>query len=167
MQKVAIEFGEQVLAKSKRKPKSNRKQSLKSQWIEGSWFGFTRCSKEHLVAMLNGGPVIKVRTVERRMMSERYSEAHIAGIRATPRAPNLRDAKQEQPMHEGGRPGVHLLMDVERSRFAEAEIENQKLHSKISISPKVFYQGMVIRMIVLVFLSCRCDRISSFAQPCM
>ena len=76
--------------------------------------------------MLDGGPVIRVRTVKRRMMSERWSAAHIAGIRATPRAPNPRDTKQEQPMHEGGTTGVHLGMDADGSKLPEAEAENQK-----------------------------------------
>ena len=36
---IMIEFGEQVLAKPKRAPKSRRKQSIKSRWVSGTWVG--------------------------------------------------------------------------------------------------------------------------------
>ena len=93
-----LEFGEKVLAKPMRTPKSRRKLSLKSRWIEGVWVGSTRHSKEHLVAIDNGGPVIKVRTVKRRLEVDRWNIESIKAIKATPRFPNPKDEAQFGPM---------------------------------------------------------------------
>ena len=60
------------------------------------------------------------------MLSERWSAARIAGIRATPRVPNPRDSKQKQPMHEGGTNGIPLGMDVVGSNVPETEAETRK-----------------------------------------
>ena len=92
-----VEFGERILAKPMRTPKSRKKLSLKARWIEGVWVGSTRHSKEHLVALDDGGAVIKVRTVKRRLESERWSEEAIKAVRATPRHPNPKDESQAGP----------------------------------------------------------------------
>ena len=86
----------------------------------------TRCSKEHLVAMLDGGPVLRVRTVKRRMLSERWSAVNIKGIRATPRVPNPKDVGQERPMHEAGTKGIPLGMDTVGSMVPEVKAEGKK-----------------------------------------
>ena len=46
-----VEFGERALAKPMRSPKSQRKMSLRSRWIDCVWVGSTRNSKEHLVVL--------------------------------------------------------------------------------------------------------------------
>ena len=93
-----VEFGERILAKPMRTPKSRKKLSLKARWIEGVWVGSTRHSKEHLVALDDGGAVIKVRTVKRRLESERWSEEAIKAVKATPRHPNPKDESQAGPL---------------------------------------------------------------------
>ena len=77
-----IEIGEQVLAKPKRNPTSNRKQALKSRWVHGTWVGITSRSNEHLVVLAQGGPAIRVRTVKRKPIADRWNFDEIQAIRA-------------------------------------------------------------------------------------
>ena len=95
-----LEMGEQVMAKPLRAQKSNKKLSLKSKWVFGTWLGMTRRSGEHLVALAGGGAVIKVRTVKRRTMADRWNGDAIKEIVATPRLPNPKNASQERVMPE-------------------------------------------------------------------
>jgi len=95
-----IEIGEQVLAKPKRNPKSNRKQSLKSRWVYGTWVGKSSNSNEHIVVLAERGPAIKVRTVKRRPMSKRWNAEEVMSIIATPRIPNPRSDDQREPRCE-------------------------------------------------------------------
>ena len=53
VQKV-VEFGEQVHVKPKRRPQTNRKQSLDSKWKIGTWVGITSRSNEHIVIIPDG-----------------------------------------------------------------------------------------------------------------
>ena len=105
---VSVEFGEQVLAKPKRKNKSNRKQALKSRWVEATLVGATRNSKEHVVILPGGGPAIRVRTIKRRMLSERWNPKVIKDIVATPRKPNPKDETQGRPELENQTKGVQI-----------------------------------------------------------
>ena len=57
-------------------------------------------SNEHVVAMENGGAAIRVRTVKRKPIEERWSGEAITKITATPRSPNPKDTKQEEPLPE-------------------------------------------------------------------
>ena len=69
----SVECGEQVWAKPKRSQEIRLKLSMKSNWIEGTWVGFVRRSNEHLVALPNGGPVLRVRTIKRRPDSMKWT----------------------------------------------------------------------------------------------
>ena len=58
-----LEFGEVVYAKPLKKP--SRKRSLRSQAILGVWLGIELRTGENRVALMDGGPVIRVRTMIR------------------------------------------------------------------------------------------------------
>ena len=90
-----VEIGEQILAKPKRKKESNRKQALKSRWAHGTYVGMASRSNESIVVLAEGGPAIKVRTVKRKPLQDRWNAEEILKICATPRKPNPRDPKQE------------------------------------------------------------------------
>ena len=94
-----VEFGERVLAKPMRARKSRKKLSLRSRWVEAVWVGSTRHSKEHIVVLEgSNGAAIKVRTVKRRVESDRWNADCIKAIVATPRCPNPKDEAQNRPM---------------------------------------------------------------------
>ena len=112
-----LEFGERVLAKPKRNPRTTRKVSLKSRWVEGTWVGSTRNSNEHLIILDNGGAAIRVRTVKRRSEIDRWKYESIKGIVATPRNPNPKDDSQLSIESErdtkGARVEIEKLPEVE------------------------------------------------------
>ena len=94
-----LEFGERVLAKPMRNPKSRKKLSLKTRWIDAVWVGSTRHSKEHIVVIEGPNAVaIKARTVKRRIETERWNAEVIKATVATPRCPNPKDEAQSRPM---------------------------------------------------------------------
>ena len=61
------EIGEQVMAKPRRNPQSNRKRALHSRWVHGTWVGTVAKTGEHIVVFPDGGAAIKVRTIKRVM----------------------------------------------------------------------------------------------------
>ena len=89
-----FEFGEQVLAKPKRRHKLIRHKTLDAKFREATWVGYAGRSAEHLVVLQEGGPAIKVRTVRPRPTSERWSAEAIKQVVATPDAPNPKDPNQ-------------------------------------------------------------------------
>ena len=89
-----FEFGEMVYAKALKKV--NRKRSLKARAILGIWLGIEPRTGENRVALVDGGPVVKVRTVIRVPDSAKWNAEQIAKLVATPRQPNPRDKEQEE-----------------------------------------------------------------------
>ena len=73
VQKV-VEVGERVHV-PKRRPQTNRKQSLDSKWKIGTWVGMTSRSNEHIVIIPDGGLgfAIRARTVRRMSVDKRWS----------------------------------------------------------------------------------------------
>ena len=63
----------------------------------GIWFGIELRTGEHRVALLRGGPVIRVRTVTRVPDSEKWKADEIASLRATPKKPNPLNEEQTEP----------------------------------------------------------------------
>ena len=59
----------------KRRPQTNRKQSLDSKWKIGTWVGMTSRSNEHIVIIPDGGLgfAIRARTVRRMSVDKRWS----------------------------------------------------------------------------------------------
>ena len=114
--KALLEFGEQVLAKPLRAPKTCNELSLRSKWVFGTWLGVASRTNEHLVALADGGAVVRVRTVKKRPEDDRWSGDQIRKIIASPRAPNPGDKDQEsaQPprLTRAADPGGGCGMDL-------------------------------------------------------
>lgn len=70
-----LEFGELVYAKPLRK--NQRKRALRSRAVLGIWLGIIPRTGEHRVALLGGGPVIRVRTIIRKPDSEKCNAEEI------------------------------------------------------------------------------------------
>ena len=111
-----IEFGEQVLAKPMRQKQTQRKVWLKSRWVEATFVGITRNSNEHVVVLLAGGPAIRVWTVKRRLVDDKWSFDAIKAIKSTVRHPNTKNQDQSEPNPE------RLIQDSDLG-----ESEGQKL----------------------------------------
>ena len=56
-----VEFGEQVIAKVKRKKRSLRKQSLATKWIRGTWVGVTHRTNEYMIVEDGGKRMLRAR----------------------------------------------------------------------------------------------------------
>ncbi len=95
-----VEMGEQVLAKPKRSRTSTRKQALVSRWKHAIWVGMSERSNEHVVVLAEGGPAIKVRTIKRKPITDRWSAEAIDNIKATPRRPKPQDEEQPKVQYE-------------------------------------------------------------------
>ena len=94
--KTIVELGERVLATIARGPQAGRKQALKSRWEDAVWVGIAKRSNEHIVVLEGGGPAIRCRTIKRRPADSRWSAELVAGIKATPRAPNPREPGEQR-----------------------------------------------------------------------
>ena len=117
-----LEFGEMVWAKPMRK--SPRKRSLKPRVVPGIWLGIHPKTGEHRVALLEGGPVIRVRTVLRRPDSEKWNLKELHGIIATPRRPNPKNEHQKEPNSIRETKGLNIGGDG--SKLAETPVQEPK-----------------------------------------
>ena len=124
---VALEFGEQVLAKPKRNTRSLRKQSLKSRWLDATWVTSSRNSNEHVVILEDGGPAIKVRTVERKPIDARWSKEAIINIKARPRNPNPKDPRQFDAAAESSTTGLGIKEDGSKLLAPKTEDVEMKM----------------------------------------
>jgi len=79
--------------------------SLRERWVFSTWVGIDPKTNEHVVVLGDGGAAIRVRTVLRRPVADRWNATAVKAVIATPRVPNPRDEEQEQVMeaHEGDR----------------------------------------------------------------
>ena len=116
-------MGEQVLAKPMRSKASNRKRSLKDRWVFGTWLGIATRSNEHLVALRDGKAVIKVRTILRRPMKDRWDVKHVKEIMARPRLPNPKDPDQLGVKSERLSKGVRIDEDGSRLERTKTAIQ--------------------------------------------
>ena len=143
--KPILEIGEQVLAKPLRAQKSNKKLSLRSKWVHATWLGIAARTNEHIVAIEKGGAAIRVRTVKRKPAEDRWSGEALAEIKATPRNPNPKDEKQEEPLPErltkGANPGGGDGDQLPNTNTEEDEVRlrdfkiTKKLVEKFGITP--------------------------------
>ena len=101
-----LEFDEVVYAKPLKK--LSRKRSLRSQAILGVWPRIQRRTCENRVALMNGGPVIRVRTLIRAPDSAKSNAEEIMKLVATPRQPSPRDKDQEEANNIRDPKGVDL-----------------------------------------------------------
>ena len=123
----AVEFGEQVLAKIKRSPKTRKKVSLASKWRMGTWVGATGKSNEHVVILPKGGAAVRVRTVKRRVVEDRWDVEAIKEIVATPSVPNPGNMRQKEIMIESQTIRLDLGGDGSNTPQAEAEEAEKQL----------------------------------------
>ena len=80
------EFGEQVLAKPKRRNKQvNKKVALEPKFHDATCVGYNDRSNKHIVVLKEGGTAIKVRTVRPRAEGERCSATAMNGHRGNAR----------------------------------------------------------------------------------
>ena len=98
--KAILEFAEQVMAKPLRGKKSGKKLALRERWVFGAWVGLDPKTNEHVVILADGGAAIRVRTVLRRPMSDRWSVEALKTICSTPRRPNPADFTQRKTLPE-------------------------------------------------------------------
>ena len=101
-----FEFGEQVMAKPKRHPKTARTSPLASRWHEATWVGFIQRTNEHVVVLKDGGPAIRCRTCKPRPSGQRWSAAQVEAVGVTPDRPNAKDPEQTAPRNEGSTRGL-------------------------------------------------------------
>ena len=117
VQKV-VECGEQVHVKPKRRPQTNRKQSLDSKWKAGkacTWVGMTSRSNEHIVIILDGGLgfEIRARTVRRMSVDQRRSSDAIKRISAMVKTPFPRSRALPNQQQENRQSGMQMLKVME------------------------------------------------------
>ena len=93
-------FGEQVVAKLKRKSRQVRQKILDAKFREARWVGYSGRTAGHVVILPQGGAAIKVRTAKSRRLSERWNAEAITCVIATPDAPNPKDLNQIDPRSE-------------------------------------------------------------------
>ena len=63
----------------------------------GIWLGIIPRTGEHRVALLGGGPVIRVRAVLRKPDSEKWNAEEVKNIKATQRQANPSNKEQKEP----------------------------------------------------------------------
>ena len=134
--KEVVEIGERVLAKIARSQKSNRKQSLRSRWVDAIWVGIAKKSNEHIVVMEGEGPAIRCRTVKRRPMSDRWQANKVAEIRATPRRPNPKDA-EDQELKTEKHPHVRELDQSEKVEAAQTKAPEELRRRNFKITKSI------------------------------
>ena len=113
--KPMVEFGEQVWAKPLRTQAWGKREPPESKWNAATWVGVSGRTGERLVILPNGGPLLRVRTVKRRPVEERWCAEAIAEIGAGPRKPepdkregllprriNTKDAPSEEDQRKSG-----------------------------------------------------------------
>ena len=116
---VVIEFGERVFGKLalRRSPtfkkKKRGKKKLASRSVEGVWLGIYPRTGEHIIARLDTGEAIRVRTVNRMVFEQRWKAEDIQAVRALPRRPNPRRAR------DGDDPEGQLNVDAAPEARAE------------------------------------------------
>ena len=88
-----VEFGEQVHGKlaarraaTKNKTRTVHKNKMSSRWIKGTWVGMVDRSHESIL-ITHQGKAVRVRTVKRRPLQERWCLETVTKITATPRRP--------------------------------------------------------------------------------
>ena len=82
-----VEMGEQVWAKPMRTRSWSRTAALDSRWVGGTWCGINAKTGEHLVILEGGRQMMRVRTVKRRPIEERWSAEAIAEVEVSVRRP--------------------------------------------------------------------------------
>ena len=91
------------------------------------WLGINPKTGENTVALLSGGPVVRVRTVIRRPESERWNALDILQIKATPKRPKPLNDEQQEPTSVNEGKGLDISGDgskLERTSVQEPNTIN-------------------------------------------
>ena len=95
---VAIEFGEKVLGKlalkksSTQKKTKSGKRKLANRSVEGVYVGVYHRTGEHIIVKKDG-EAIRVRTINRLVIEDRWKLEDVLAVRAVPRRPNPRTSR--------------------------------------------------------------------------
>ena len=129
-----VEFAEQVHGKLARqrmakhqgrsRPGINRK--LSARWLEGTWVGQDPRTGEHIL-VTRAGRAVRVRTIRRMPVSNRWAKDVVLAVRSTPRFPDPRkqevseqavEAPTDESMVEvsAQRPEPHVPVEPERPK---------------------------------------------------
>ncbi len=99
---LVVEIGEKVFGKlalkrsPTRKKHKHGKRKLAARSVEGTYLGIYPRTGEHIIARLDTGEAIRVRTVNRVPEEKRWCKDDIVGVKALPRRPNPNLQKSEQ-----------------------------------------------------------------------
>ena len=122
---VVAEFGEQVMGKlALKKPSTDRKvkkgkRKLAERSVRGTWVGIFPRTGEHVI-VLPSGEAIRVRTIHRIPVEDRWDPAAVAAVRATPRRPVPSRADTEPTPREAERNGAQGTVDGEQAQAGTA-----------------------------------------------
>ena len=117
-----LEFGEVVYAKPLKK--LSRKRSLRSRAILCVRLGIELRSGENRLALVDGGPVIRVRTMTGAHDSATWNAKQIMMLVASPRRANPRDKDQEEANNIRDTKGIDLGGDG--SQLAEIPVRQHE-----------------------------------------
>ena len=123
-----LEFGEQVYAKPKRRPSTNRKQALETRWKIGTWVGMTNRSNEHIVVVQDKDAeyAIRVRTVRRVSEDQRWNADAIQRITATVKVPIPAQKHRGEPLvAEASEARNFAEVGGDGTNLADAEVEQK------------------------------------------
>ena len=122
---VVAEFGEQVMGKlALKKPSTDRKvkkgkRKLAERSVRGTWVGIFPRTGEHVI-VLPSGEAIRVRTIHRIPVEDRWDPAAVAAVRATPRRPVPSRADTEPTPREAERNRAQGAVDGEQAQAGTA-----------------------------------------------
>ena len=97
---------------------------MRSRAILGVWLGIELRTGENRVALMDGGPVIRVRTMIRVPDSVKWNAEQVAKLVAIPRQPNPRDKDQEDANNIRDTKGIDLGGDG--SQLAETPVRQHE-----------------------------------------
>ena len=118
-----LEFGERVLVKPKRRPKTTRKHALDGRWRYATWVGVTARSNEHGVVLPNGGNAYRVRSVRRVPEDQRWRGEEIRNIKARPKRPKTEErAQRDKDGSIVPKVGAEGANDIEFKDIAEESL---------------------------------------------
>ena len=126
--------------KPKRRPQTNRKQSLDSKWKIGTWVGMTSRSNEHIVIIPDGGLgfAIRARTVRRMSVDQRWNSDATEHINATVKSPLPKIKETAEPAAEEG-PVVYADVECDGTQMpADDHISEDKTVRDFNIT----WQGL-------------------------
>jgi hypothetical protein len=91
-----VELGEPVYAR--RPADKEAADKLDARWESGFWVGKTETTEEHLVSTKEAG-IVRMRTIRRRVLSERWSAMELAQLRGAPWDLRLKASTEDSDLY--------------------------------------------------------------------